>query len=69
MTFLNQLRDIAARAAHSTEPGRIVAELANAIADNFEAQTTAFNEKIASLEFEIESLQTKLNELTASLQA
>jgi len=37
MTFLNQLRDIAARAAHSTEPGRVTAELANAIADQVEA--------------------------------
>lgn len=36
MTFLNQLRDIAARAAHSTEPGRVTAELANAIADQVE---------------------------------
>lgn len=33
MTFEDQLRAIAARAIHSTEPGREVADLANAIAD------------------------------------
>lgn len=33
MTFAEQLRDIQDRAAHSTEPGRIVAELAGLIAD------------------------------------
>jgi hypothetical protein len=33
MTFEQQLREIAARAIHSTETGREVAALANAIAD------------------------------------
>lgn len=39
MTFEQQLRDIAERARHSTEPGRNVAELANAIADQVALNT------------------------------
>lgn len=41
MTFLEKLRDIAARARYSTEPGRVVEELANVLADEFEQAEAA----------------------------
>lgn len=41
MTFLEKLRDIADRARYSTEPGRVVGELANVLADEFDSPPPA----------------------------
>lgn len=69
MTFAEQLRDIQSRAAHSNEPGRILAELAGVIADDDEQRAleiSEFNTLIQTLNGEMMAAKAKIAELLAT---